>query len=62
MQFCLAGHRADGRFIVRNSWGTTRGDKGLVHVSTAYINVASFDESHEISLYAFRRRPRAGAR
>src|SRR6185312_10536927 len=34
----VVGYRADGRFIVRNSWGTAWGDKGFAYASETYIN------------------------
>ncbi len=47
---CLAGYTKDGRFIVRNSWGTAWGDKGFAYASEAYITAAFFNESYGISL------------
>lgn len=47
---CLVGYRTDGRFIVRNSWGTTWGDKGFGYPSEAYITAAFFNESYGITL------------
>lgn len=47
---CLVGYRADGRFIIRNSWGTAWGDQGFAYASEAYINAAFFNESYGISL------------
>ena len=46
----LVGYRADGRFIVRNSWGTGWGDKGFAYASPAYINAAFFPESYGMTL------------
>ena len=34
---CIVGYRTDGRFIVRNSWGTTWGDKGFGYLHPDYI-------------------------
>jgi C1A family cysteine protease len=47
---CLVGYRADGRFIVRNSWGTGWGDKGFAYASPAYINAGFFPESYGMTL------------
>jgi C1A family cysteine protease len=47
---CLVGYRADGRFIVRNSWGTGWGDKGFAYASPTYINGAFFPESYGMTL------------
>jgi C1A family cysteine protease len=47
---CLVGYRADGRFIVRNSWGTGWGDKGFAYASQAYITAAFFNESYGVTL------------
>ncbi len=47
---CLVGYRTDGRFIVRNSWGTGWGDKGFGYASPAYIAGAFFNESYGITL------------
>jgi Papain family cysteine protease len=47
---CIVGYRADGRFIVRNSWGTTWGDKGFGYLHPDYIAAAFFDESYGVTL------------
>jgi len=47
---CIVGYRKDGRFIVRNSWGTGWGDNGFAYASQAYINGAFFPESYGITL------------
>jgi C1A family cysteine protease len=46
----VVGYRADGRFIVRNSWGTDWGDHGFAYVSPAYIADAFFAESYGVQL------------
>jgi C1A family cysteine protease len=46
----LVGYRADGRFIVRNSWGTGWGDHGFAYASAAYINGAFYTESYGVTL------------
>lgn len=44
---CIVGYREDGRFIVRNSWGTQRwGDRGFAYVAPAYLDAAFFPESY----------------
>ena len=47
---CVVGYRADGRFIVRNSWGTAWGDKGFAYVKPSYIQAGFFDESYGVTL------------
>jgi hypothetical protein len=47
---CIVGYRADGRFIVRNSWGTAWGDKGFGYLHPDYIAAAFFDESYGVKL------------
>ncbi len=46
----IVGYRTDGRFIIRNSWGTAWGDKGFAYASAGYINAAFFNESYGITL------------
>lgn len=46
----LVGYRTDGRFIVRNSWGTGWGDHGFGYASEAYINGAFYNESYGVTL------------
>jgi len=47
---CLVGYRKDGRFIVRNSWGTAWGDKGFGYATEAYIAAAFFNESYGVTV------------
>jgi C1A family cysteine protease len=47
---CIVGYRKDGRFIIRNSWGTGWGDNGFAYASEAYINGAFFPESYGVKL------------
>ena len=46
----VVGYRTDGRFIVRNSWGTGWGDKDFGYVSPAYIAAGSFNESYGVTI------------
>lgn len=46
----LVGYRTDGRFIVRNSWGTAWGDQGFAYASEAYIKGAFFPESYGMTV------------
>jgi C1A family cysteine protease len=46
----VVGYRADGRFIVRNSWGTDWGDKGFAYVSPSYINAGFFNEAYGVTV------------
>jgi len=46
----VVGYRPDGRFILRNSWGTTWGDKGFAYASENYINGAFYNESYGVTL------------
>ncbi|MBY6707220.1 C1 family peptidase [Rhodococcus sp. BP-241] len=43
---CIVGYRADGRFIVRNSWGTGWGDAGFAYVTEEYLSAAFYPESY----------------
>ena len=47
---CAVGYRTDGRIILRNSWGTSWGDKGFAYASEAYINAAFFNESYGVTI------------
>ncbi len=47
---CIVGYRADGRFIVRNSWGTSWGVNGFGYLHPNYIAAAFFDESYGVTL------------
>ena len=47
---CVVGYKADGTFIIRNSWGTAWGDKGFAYATPAYINAAFFPESYGMTL------------
>ena len=47
---CIVGYRTDGRFIVRNSWGTTWGVAGFGYLHPDYIAAAFFDESYGVTL------------
>lgn len=44
----IVGYRADGSFIVRNSWGTDWGDDGFAYVTPEYVEQAFFPESYGI--------------
>jgi C1A family cysteine protease len=46
---CIVGYTPDG-FIIRNSWGTTWGDKGFGYASPSYITDGFFAESYGITL------------
>ena len=47
---CIVGYRADKRFIVRNSWGTSWGDHVFGYASEAYINAGFFNESYGVTI------------
>lgn len=46
----LVGYLANGRFIVRNSWGKAWGDHGFAYASEAYINSAFYPESYGVTV------------
>ena len=46
----VVGYLANGRFIIRNSWGTGWGDKGFGYASPAYIAAAFFNESYGVTV------------
>jgi C1A family cysteine protease len=43
---CIVGYRKDGRFIVRNSWGTGWGHKGFAYVAPSYLHAGFYPESY----------------
>lgn len=47
---CIVGYRSDGRFIVRNSWGTSWGVNGFGYLHPDYIAAAFYDESYGVTL------------
>ena len=47
---CIVGYRADGRFIVRNSWGTSWGVNGFGYLHPDYITAAFYNESNGVTL------------
>jgi hypothetical protein len=46
----IVGYLPNGRFIVRNSWGTSWGDGGFAYASPAYIAAGFFDESYGVTV------------
>ncbi len=43
---CVVGYRKDGRFIVRNSWGTQWGHRGFAYVAPSYLHAGFYPESY----------------
>ncbi|MBO9715088.1 C1 family peptidase [Sphingomonas sp.] len=46
----VVGYTKDGRFIIRNSWGTGWGDKGFAYATESYIKDGFFDEAYGVTL------------
>jgi len=46
----LVGYLPNGRFIIRNSWGTGWGDGGFAYASPQYIAAGFFDESYGVTI------------
>lgn len=46
----VVGYTADGRFIIRNSWGEAWGDRGFGYATEAYIKAGFFEEAYGITL------------
>lgn len=46
----IVGYRVDGRFILRNSWDTSWGDKGFGYPSAEYIQACFFNESYVLTV------------
>jgi len=46
----IVGYLANGRFIVRNSWGQSWGDGGFGYASPAYIAAGFYDESYGVTV------------
>jgi len=46
----IVGYKADGRFIIRNSWGTAWGDKGFAYATEDYIKNAFYNEAYGVNL------------
>jgi len=46
----IVGYRADGLFIIRNSWGKVWGDKGFAYAAPDYLEGAFFDEAYGVTV------------
>ncbi len=46
----IVGYTASGRFIIRNSWGTSWGDHGFGYALPQYIAGAFFNESYGVTV------------
>lgn len=46
----VVGYTATGRFIIRNSWGTSWGDHGFGYASASYITGGFFEESYGVTV------------
>ena len=46
----IVGFTSNGRFIVRNSWGTGWGDQGFAYASAAYITAGFFEEAYGVTV------------
>jgi len=47
---CVVGYRRDGRFIVRNSWGTGFGDRGFAYPTEAWVKAAFLKDSYGVTV------------
>ncbi len=47
---CVVGYRDDGRFIIRNSWGTKWGDMGFAYASERYLSEACYPEAYVLEI------------
>ena len=46
----IVGYKSDGRFIIRNSWNKTWGDKGFGYATEDYIRAGFFNEAYGVYL------------